>query len=140
MLGIVELIAGPIFKIIDKVIPDPVAKEQAKLKLLELQQQGEFKELELAMGAITAEAKSTDPWTSRARPTFLYLMYSIIILCFVGGISSAFGLATEVSVAANGAANMLAAIPEAMWWLFGAGYLGYTGGRTFEKWKGTTGK
>jgi hypothetical protein len=34
-------------KIIDKVIPDPKAKAEAKQKLIEMQQSGELKELEL---------------------------------------------------------------------------------------------
>jgi hypothetical protein len=37
---------------------------------------------------------------------------------------------------ANGVKAWLNAIPEEMWWLFGAGYLGYTGTRGFEKIKG----
>lgn len=34
-------------RIIDKIIPDPQARDQAKLDFLKLQQEGEFKELEL---------------------------------------------------------------------------------------------
>ena len=29
---------------------------------------------------------SADPWTSRARPTFLYLIYLVILLCVVGAV------------------------------------------------------
>jgi len=29
--------------------------------------------------------------------------------------------------------SVLGAIPENLWWLFGAGYLGYTGARSFDK-------
>jgi hypothetical protein len=36
----------------------------------------------------------------------------------------------------NGFRDWLGAIPDEMWWLFGAGYLGYAGARTFEKRKG----
>ncbi len=31
---------------------------------------------------------------------------------------------------------MAAEMPESLWWLFGAGYLGYTGARSFDKWRG----
>ena len=45
-------------KILDKVIPDPTAKAAARIKLLEVEQAGELKELEAAMMVITTEAKS----------------------------------------------------------------------------------
>jgi hypothetical protein len=32
--------------------------------------------------------------------------------------------------------SLLMAIPESLWWLFGAGYLGYTGARSLDKWHG----
>lgn len=32
--------------------------------------------------------------------------------------------------------KLLGAVPESLWWLFGAGYLGYTGARSFDKWRG----
>lgn len=45
-MSIWEIIAGPIFKIIDKLVPDPQAKAQAQLQILQMQQAGEFKELD----------------------------------------------------------------------------------------------
>lgn len=42
----------------------------------------------------------------------------------------------DVSAAAAGFGSLLAAIPDDLWWLFGAGYLGYTGARMWEKGKG----
>jgi hypothetical protein len=32
--------------------------------------------------------------------------------------------------------KLLNAVPDSLWWLFGAGYLGYTGARSFDKWRG----
>ena len=32
--------------------------------------------------------------------------------------------------------KLLGAVPESLWWLFGVGYLGYTGARSFDKWRG----
>ena len=49
----------------------------------------------------------------------------------------AIGIA-EVARAAQNIAGLLAAIPDSLWWLFGAGYLGYTGARSFDKWRGVT--
>ena len=42
---------------------------------------------------------------------------------------------TAVQVAA-GVSAWLKAIPDELYWLFGAGYLGYSGARMFEKRKG----
>jgi hypothetical protein len=39
---------------------------------------------------------------------------------------------------ATGLQKWLAAIPDAMWQLFSIGYLGYTGGRSWEKVKGVS--
>ena len=123
-------------KLIDKLIPDKAQADQAKLKLLELQQNGEFKEDELRYSAINTEAASQDKWTSRARPSFMYVMYAMILSCIPFAILSAFkpDLATLI---ASGMQQWLAAIPEELWWLFGAGYVGYTGARSYEKTKKT---
>ena len=62
-------------EIIDKVIPDPQAKADAKLKLLQMQQNGEFKQLEadlqMSQGQIDInkiEAASDDPFRAGWRP------------------------------------------------------------------------
>lgn len=101
-------------------------------EMLELQQAGEFKELDARFTAIVAEANSNDPWTSRARPSFMYVMYLMILTAIPMGFLFAFRPDVAMAVTA-GVKGWLAAIPEEMWWLFGAGYLGYTGSRTFEK-------
>lgn len=85
--GLIE--AG--LKLIDKVIPDPQAKQQAQLELLRLQQAGELKQLEadlqlsLAQTAINVEeAKSPDNFRGGWRP-------------FVGWVCG-FGLAVQFLV------------------------------------------
>lgn len=122
--------------VLDKVIPDPAAKAKAQMELAALQQSGELKELETRMSAILAEANSADPWTSRARPSFMYVFYFIIIMMtvvlpFVG----VFNPDAMKAFYEHSAAGF-AAIPEELWWTFTAGYLGYSGARTFEKRKG----
>lgn len=119
-------------KIIDKLWPDKADADRAKIRLLELQQAGEFKELDARFSAIVAEANSQDPWTSRARPSFMYVMYLMILASIPMGFLFAFRPEVAMAVTA-GVKGWLTAIPEEMWWLFGAGYLGYTGSRTFEK-------
>ena len=122
--------------ILDRVIPDPAQRAQAKLELLKAQQAGEFRELDARMAAITAEAASVDPWTSRARPTFLYVFYLLILsLVLAGPLVGVFWPDQMRAFFANVAAGF-AAIPDELWMTFAAGYLGYSGFRSIEKVKG----
>lgn len=119
-------------KIIDKLFVDKGDAERAKLELLKLQQSGDLAELEKRYAAIIAEANSADPWTSRARPSFMYVMYVMILSGIPMGVL--FWFRPEVAEAVcKGLRLWLETIPEQMWWLFGAGYLGYTGSRMIEK-------
>lgn len=119
-------------KVLDKIFPDKEAAERAKLELLKMQQAGEFKELEARFSAIVAEANSQDPWTSRARPSFMYVMYVMILSALPMGFLFAFNPGVAVAVT-DGVGRWLNAIPGDLYALFGAGYLGYAGFRTFEK-------
>jgi hypothetical protein len=116
-------------KLIDKFIPDPVEKEKAKLEMLRAQQDGHMKDIEVQLSAIIAEAKSADPWTSRARPSFLYVMYIFILAAIPMGIISVFSPASAVAVA-EGMKAWLNAVPDMLWGVFGTGYLGYTVARS----------
>ena len=119
-------------KAIDRLFPDKEKAAEAKFKMLQLEQDGEFKELEFAYNAIIAEAKSADPWTSRARPSFLYVMYLIILMGIPLALSAVFyPIHAQLFVTAFG--EYLASIPDALWGLFGAGYLGYTVKRSSDK-------
>jgi len=121
--------------LIGKLWPDPAQQAEAQLKLAQLAQSGELKELEIRMSAILAEASSPDPWTSRARPSFLYVMYLVILTSIPVGLAGVF-YPDEAARFAAGMTAFLAAVPDSLWTLFGAGYLGYAGARTFEKAKG----
>lgn len=123
-------------KVIDKIFPDPAQRDAAKIELLKAQQDGALKEIEIQMSAILAEAQSADPWTSRARPSFLYVMYIMILTAIPMGILSAFnpGMATQI---AAGLKAWLAAIPDMLWQVFGVGYVGYTAARQYGKIKGS---
>ena len=116
-------------KIIDKIFPDQESKQRAKIELAMMQQNGELKELETRMSAILAEAKSADPWTSRARPSFLYVIYLMILTAIPMGILSAFNPAMAIQIA-SGMQAWLASIPDALWATFGIGYTGYTVARS----------
>lgn len=134
-MPILESLFAPIAGLIDKIIPDPRARDAAKLELLKMQGSQEMETLRTQLSAIVAEAESTDPWTSRARPSFLYVMYAMILWAIPMGLIAA----VQPKMAQNVAAGMtayLAAIPESMWALFGTGYLGYTAARSWGKARG----
>jgi hypothetical protein len=127
--GIGTALSGAIDTVADKFFVDAKDKEAFKLKAIELQQHGEFKAQEIQLSAILAEAKSKDPWTSRARPSFLYVIYIMILAGIPMGILSVFKPDMSVQIAA-GMQAWLAAIPDPLWTVFGVGYLGYTGARS----------
>jgi hypothetical protein len=135
-MSIIEGIIGPIAGLIDKIIPDPKARDAAKLELLKLQGSQDMEQIRTQLSAIVAEAQSTDPWTSRARPSFLYVMYALLLWAIPMGLIAA----AQPSMAKDIASGMnayLAGIPEPLYALFGTGYLGYTVARSWGKAKGT---
>ena len=134
-MAIIEAVVGPLAKLIDKIIPDPQARDRAKLELLKLQGDQEAATIAQQMQAIIAEANSSDPWTSRARPSFLYMMYALILWAIPMGLISAVnpGMAKGI---AEGMTAYLRGIPEELYALFGTGYLGYTAARTWGKVRG----
>lgn len=132
------------FPLIDKIIdtvgdlfPTEEKKNEAKLKLIQAERDGNLEEAKVQLTAILAEANSADPVTSRARPTFLYVMYVILLFGIPMGFLSAFS--PEVAVAVTkGFKDWLEAIPNELYALFGAGYLGYTTFRSWDKKNGVT--
>lgn len=114
---------APVLSIIDKIIPDPVAKAKAKIDLLSLAQQGELKELEAAMSIITAEAKSEHWIVAAWRP--------ITMLVFVAIIANNFLIYPYLSLFWGDAP--LLNLPESLWELLKIGLGGYVVGRSVEK-------
>ena len=134
-MALIESLIGPIASLIDKIIPDKEARAKAKLELLTLEGSHELKQIEARLAAIVAEANSTDPWTSRARPSFLYVMYAIILFSLPMGILAAFSPAAAQDIG-SGITAYLRGLPEELYALFGTGYLGYTAARQWGKVKG----
>ncbi|MEK6637015.1 MAG: holin family protein [Pseudomonadota bacterium] len=134
-MSLIDAVIGPIGKLLDKIIPDPQARDRAKMELLQLQGSQEMEALKAQLSAILAEAGSADPWTSRARPSFLYVMYTIILWAIPMGLIAAVAPDTAKGIA-TGMNAYLAGIPEPLWALFGTGYLGYTAARQWGKVKG----
>lgn len=140
LLGIVTSLTPVIGQLIDKIFPDKnlaeAKKLEAQIALAQMEQNGDLETLKTSLSAILAEASSTDPWTSRARPSFMYVMYVMILAAIPMGVIHAFNSSLAESLT-DGVQSWLLAIPEPLWWLFGAGYLGYSGARSFDKWRGT---
>lgn len=134
-MAIIESLIGPIASIIDKVIPDKEARERAKLELIKLEGTQELDRIQARLSAIVAEANSADPWTSRARPSFLYVMYVLLLAAIPMGVLAAFQPETARAIAA-GMNAYLDGLPEPLYALFGTGYLGYTAARQWGKVKG----
>jgi hypothetical protein len=131
----IDTLIAPLAGLIDKLIPDPKARDAAKLELLKLERSQELELLRVQLSAIVVEAQSADPWTSRARPSFLYVMYALLLWAIPMGLLSAISVGTAEAVA-RGMTAYLNALPEPLYALFGTGYLGYTAARQWGKVKG----
>ena len=134
-MSIIDGVIGPISGLLDRIIPDAKARDAAKLELLKLENLRELEATRIQLSAIVAEAQSDDPWTSRARPSFLYVMYALLLWSIPMGILSAFRPDLAEAVA-RGMTTYLRGIPEELYALFGTGYLGYTAARAWGKAKG----
>jgi hypothetical protein len=131
-MTLLEGIIGPIASLIDKIIPDPKARDAAKLELIKLQGGQEMEALRTQLSAILAEAQSLDPWTSRARPSFLYVIYAMILWAIPMGLIAAVRPEAAAQIA-TGMNAYLSGLPEPLYALFGTGYLGYTAARQWGK-------
>ena len=76
--------------VLDKVLPDPQAKADAQLKMLELAQKGELAvldaDMKLALGQLEVnkvEASSEDSYTKRWRPTVGYILCAALAFQYV---------------------------------------------------------
>lgn len=110
-------------KLIDRLWPDPAQRDAAKLKLVELNQEGALAELDAAMNVIVAEAQS-DHWVVSAwRP--------ITMLVFVAIVANNYLLYPYISL--FWAAAPMLELPPDLWDLIKIGLGGYVVGRSAEK-------
>jgi hypothetical protein len=126
---------GPITSLIDKINSDPKARDAAKLKFIKFQGGQEMEALRTQLSAILAEAQSVDPWTRRARPSFLFVVYAIILWAIPMGLIAAVHPEAANNIT-SGINAYLDGLPEPLYALFGAGYLGYTAARQWGKVRG----
>ncbi len=114
--------------LIDKFVQDPEQNQKAKQSM----RTADLNELQTVMQPALEEARSSDAWTSRARPSFMYVMYIYMLLAPLFGLGFWIDpVAAEAVI--QGMQMFLAAIPTEMWVLFGTGYLGYGAYRMKEK-------
>ena len=121
-----------VFDKVDGLFTSDEQRESAKLILFKAQHEGTLDDITERLLKTLAEANTKDLWISRARPGFLYVMYTMILVSVPIGLSAAISADTALAVAA-GMKAWLGAIPDGMWATFGAGYLGYAASRTADK-------
>lgn len=119
-----------------KVPPEQVEEHRFELDKLQAEMQSKLidsamAEVNAASANIQAEAKSGDAYTVRSRPTFLYVCYAVIIFNFIAVPIVQFFTHRPV-----GFINL----PQELYWLFGAGYLGYTGASHWSDFMALPGK
>lgn len=133
-MSTVDTLGAPVAALMGEVIPGSEA-DSARLELARIETAREIAALKMQLATIAAGAECADPWTSRARPTFLYVMYVLFLWALPMGLIAA----VQPQMAANisrGMTAYLSALPEPLYALFGTGYLGYTAARQWGKVKG----
>jgi len=132
--------------LIDQLVSDPQARETARLELLKLDGAPELEGIRqrlapfasppsMPLSEPAADALACDPWTRRARPAFLYIIYALLLWSIPMGLIAAVRPDMAAAIA-QGMNAYLNGLPEALYALFGTGYLGYTAARTWGKVKG----
>jgi hypothetical protein len=124
MFGIDDILAVGM-KLVDKFVPDPQAKQEAQIKLLEMQQNGELAQLQAEIANQQEVTKrwqsdmSSDSWLSKnIRPLALIAIFTAYFLFTA---MSAFGYNAQESYV-----NLLGSWGQIV-------FLAYFGGRTAEK-------
>ena len=123
-------------KVIDKIFPDPAQRDAAKLELLKAQDAGELDAVKVQLSAIISDSQSADPWTSRARPSFLYVVYVLLLWSIPMGVLAMF-FPDKAAAFTLGFKGWMGALPEPVLTLCGVVMTGYVAGRSWEKVKGS---
>jgi hypothetical protein len=131
-----ELILGPIFKIIDKIVPDAAERDRQKLEIMRMAQAGEFKEIDADLALMTGQLQVNE---AEAATPGLFKGGWRPFIGWVCGIALAYNyLAREVLMWASVNAGWLTPpalnLDQLMPILLGM--LGLAGYRTFERIKG----
>lgn len=127
-------------KLLDKVFPDPAARDAAKLALFQAQQAGELKQMEqefeqakAQIGVNAVEAASSSPWVAGWRPGVGWV--GALALFYVAIIEP---MARFVATVFFHYAGAFPAIDTTITMQVLLGMLGMGGLRSFDKLKGTS--
>lgn len=123
MIPVLDAVLNIGGKVIDRLWPDPAQQTAAKMELLRLAQEGEFKALEASMQVVAAEAKSEHWLTATWRP--------ITMLVFVAVVANNLILAPYIALLFS--VDVALPMPDQVWELLNLGIGGYLMGRTVEK-------
>ncbi len=110
-------------QVIDRLWPNPEERDKAKLALLQLQQEGQLREIEASMQVLVAEAKSEHVLTATWRP--------ITMLVFVSVVANNLILAPYIGLLFG--VNIALPMPAEVWDLLQLGIGGYIASRGAEK-------
>ncbi len=124
-----SIFGGGVGKLVKDVVGTFKLSPEAKLEFDKQLAENEFrlkqmdadlesKLADTASANIRAESGSGDKYTSRARPTFLYIVEFILLWNYV-----VVPLFKQTPVQ----------LPDPLFWLFGSAMLGYVGARSWEK-------
>lgn len=133
--GAVEGLGGLAKSIREAITGEAILDPNKRAELLLKAQELEAAVMQAQYAIVLAESQSSDKWTSRGRPMFLYVIYIMLLMGIPMGVLAAFSPATATAIA-GGFQAWLKAIPSDLYALFGAGYLGYGAFRTVDKVKG----
>lgn len=112
-----NMLIPTVTSILDKIIPDPQAASEAKLKMLEMAQKGELADLTTRAEIVKAEAASGSWLASSWRPITMLVFTSLIVARWFGW----------------AAPNLTEAEYIKLWEIVELGLGGYVIGRSVEK-------
>ena len=129
---VLELIRGPVFSIIDKLIPDPALKARLKAEIESKTLAHETRVVEAQRQILMLELAQGPLLTRLWRPLLMYVIILFLLL---------YGLILPVADLFSGAPVAFhprwREIPDGLWNLLSLGVGGYVGGRSLEKIAGT---
>lgn len=133
-MGLSEILGGGLGKVFKDIVgtfkldPETKAKLEAELEnhrfeIAKLEMDYDARLTEAASRNIVAEA-SSDGWLAKnARPLFLFMGGIVIWSNYIAALVASLANLYYVPVP----------IPEEIYWLYGSGFLGYVGARSWEK-------
>ncbi len=125
---ILKLLDGPVFKIIDKLIPDPNLKLKLKTEIETAVREAQSDLVKAQRDVVLAEYE-LDSWITRHwRPCLMFL--AMFILALYGVILPFLNLLLGAPI---GFAPLWDEVPAGVWDLLKWGVGGYVGGRSLEK-------